>query len=32
VGEHDIVIRTSQTCRQRVTVTAFRTEVVECVQ
>ena len=32
VGEHDVVVRTSQTCRQRVTVSAFRTEVVECVQ
>jgi hypothetical protein len=31
VGEHDVIVRTAQTCRQRVTVSAFRTEVVECV-
>jgi hypothetical protein len=32
VGDHDVVVRTPQTCRQRVTVSAFRTEVVECAQ
>lgn len=30
VGEHQIVVTGSQTCRNRVTVNAFQTEVVDC--
>ncbi len=30
VGEHDIVVAASTTCRQRVTVHAFQTELLEC--
>jgi hypothetical protein len=29
-GEHDIVVAASTTCRQRVTVHAFQTELLEC--
>ena len=29
-GEHDVVVASAQTCRQRVTVNAFQTAVVDC--
>jgi hypothetical protein len=29
-GDHDVVVTGSRTCRQRVTVNAFQTAVVDC--
>jgi hypothetical protein len=31
-GEHQVVIMASRTCRQRVMVDAFQTEVVDCAR
>jgi hypothetical protein len=30
VGDHEVIVRSSRTCRQRVTVSAFQTHVVDC--